>query len=150
MPIVEQSIEIQSPPAAVFNLIANQPERMADWWTAFELQARVTPAPTVVGSVSRYVYNMLGVKIKGEHQVTALDPNAHLVVKTTSGIDSMFEFVFEPAGRGTQVTVRVEYKLPGSIVGQLANKLVVEKKNEDDLRDALANLKTLLEAEAPS
>jgi uncharacterized membrane protein len=107
----------------------------------------VTPPPTAVGSVSRYVYNMLGVKIKGEHQVVELDENARLVVKTMSGIDSAFEFTFTPSDSGTELTVRVEYTLPGSVLGQLLNRLAIEQRNERDLAEGLQNLKQIVEAE---
>ncbi len=148
MPQVEQSIEIQASPATVFSLVANQPERMPEWWPSFELQQRVTPPPTGIGSISRYVYNMLGIKIKGEHQVLALDENTHLVVKTISGIDSMFDFSFSPSTSGTHLTIRVAYTLPGSVLGQLLNRLTIEQKNERDLREGLLKLKTLVESEA--
>jgi uncharacterized membrane protein len=148
MPYVEQSIVIAAPPDAVFDMVANQPERMPEWWRAFELQTRVSPPPTAVGSVSRYVYNMLGVKIKGEHQVVELDENARLLVKTLSGIDSMFEFNFIPVDGGTELNVRVEYSLPGSVLGQLLNRLTIEQRNERDLAEGLQNLKQIVEAEA--
>jgi coenzyme Q-binding protein COQ10 len=150
MPLVEQSIEIESPVSAVFGMIADQPERQAEWWPPIELQERVTPPPTVLGSRSRYVYNMMGVKIKGEHEVLELAHNEYLKVKTISGIDSEFEFFFQSHGSGTLLTIRVNYNLPGSVIGQLLNKMVIEKKNEDDLRDGLANLKAILENEAHS
>jgi uncharacterized membrane protein len=149
MPQVEQSIEIQAPPAAVFALIAHQPERMPEWWPTFELQQRVTPPPTGIGSISRYVYNMMGIKIKGEHQVLTMDENEHLVVKTISGIDSMFDFSFVPVNGGsTRLTLRVAYSLPGSVLGQLLNRLTIEQKNERDLNQGLHNLKALVESEA--
>ncbi len=148
MPYVEQSIEIHASVETVFDMIANQPERMADWWPPIELQERVTPPPTGLGSVSRYVYNMMGVKIKGEHEVLELTPNQHLKVKTTSGIDSQFDWHFEPSPGGTHLTVRVDYTLPGSVLGQLLNRLAIEKKNEQDLEEGLHNLKAILESEA--
>jgi uncharacterized membrane protein len=157
MPRVENAIDIQAPPERVFAMIANYPERMPDWWNTFELQQRVTPPPTQVGSVSRYVYNMMGVKIKGEHQVIEMTENAYLLVKTISGIDSIFEFVFEPLGEavaetgesvtGTRLTIRVNYSLPGSVLGQLLNRLTLEQKNERDLQQALINLKALIETQ---
>jgi uncharacterized membrane protein len=147
MPYVEQSIVIQSPPEAVFDLIANQPERMPEWWHAFEAQTRVTPPPTVVGSVSRYVYNMMGVRIKGEHQVVEIEDNARLLVKTLSGIDGLFEFSFDAVNGGTELTVRVDYALPGSVLGQLLNRLTIEHRNERDLLEGLQNLKQIVEME---
>jgi uncharacterized membrane protein len=148
MPVVEKSIEIQAPVEAVFDMIANQPERQPEWWPPIELQERVTPPPTALKSVSRYVYNMMGVKIKGEHEVINMTENEHLVVKTISGIDSTFEFMFQPSGSGTHLTIRVDYKLPGSVIGQLLNKLVIEQKNENDLIEGLQNLKAIMEHEA--
>jgi len=147
MPLVEQSIDIHAPVEAVFGMIAHQPERQAEWWPPIELQERVSPPPTNVGSVSRYVYNMMGVKINGEHEVIEISENQYLHVKTISGIDSAFEFIFQPTNNGTNLTIRVDYKLPGSVLGQLLNKLVIEKKNEDDLRQGLANLKAIVERE---
>jgi uncharacterized membrane protein len=129
-------------------MVANQPERQAEWWPPIELSERVSPPPTRIGSVSRYVYNMMGVKIKGEHEVLELRENEYLKVKTMSGIDSTFEFIFAPSGSGTNLTIRVDYRLPGSVIGQLLNKLVIEQKNENDLREGLANLKAILEREA--
>jgi uncharacterized membrane protein len=92
---------------------------------------------------------MMGVKIKGEHEVLEMRENEYLKVKTISGIDSTFEFIFTPADTGSQLTIRVDYRLPGSIIGQLLNKLVIEQKNEADLEEGLANLKRILEQEAP-
>ncbi|GEM_PF-823488 len=156
MPRVEHAIVIHAPPERVFTMIAQNPERMPDWWTAFELQQRVTPPPTVVGSVSRYVYNMMGVKIKGEHRVTEMIENEYLLVKTISGIDSIFEFKFERVNSDaaspemesfTRLTLMVEYALPGSVLGHLLNRLTLEQKNERDLQQALVTLKALIETQ---
>jgi uncharacterized membrane protein len=148
MPKVEQSIEIHAPISEVYNFIANQPERMVDWWPPIEVQERVTPAPTVLGSKSRYVYNMMGVKISGQHEVMALNTNQHLLVKTISGIDSSFDFTFQPSASGTKLTIRVDYTMPGSVLGQLLNKIAIEDKNKRDLEEGLQNLKRIIESEA--
>ncbi len=146
MPVVEKSIDIQAPAEAVFDFIANQPEQMADWWPPYEVNERVTPPPTAVGSVSHYVYNMMGVKLKGEHEVVEMEENRYLRVSTISGIDSTFTFTFTPIGGGMNLTVNVEYSVPGSALGKLLNKLAIEKKNESDLEEGLANLKAILES----
>ncbi|MBI1256277.1 MAG: hypothetical protein GC204_02290 [Chloroflexi bacterium] len=148
MPQVEQSIDIQASPAVVFALIADQPERISEWWPAFELQQRVTPPPTAVGSVARYTYNMMGIRIKGEHQVLQIEEGHHLVVRTLSGIDSMFDFSLAEIDGATHLTVQVAYSLPGSMLGQSLNRHKIEQKNERDLDQSLHNLKLLLETEA--
>jgi uncharacterized membrane protein len=148
MPFVEQSILIHAPTEAVFGLIAHQPERMAEWWPPIELQERITPPPTKVGSISHYVYNMMNVSIRGEHEVLEMIENQRLVVKTISGIDSRFEFDFMPEDGVTRLTIRVDYSLPGSVIGQLMNRMIIEERNLKDLQEGLQNLKRIVEKEA--
>ena len=147
MPHVEESIDIRTPVEVVFDLIAHQPERMADWWPPIDLQERVTPPPTSIGSISRYVYNMMGVTIRGEHEVMAMEENRHLRVETVSGIDSTFDFLFAPSESGTRLTIRVDYTLPGSVLGQLLNRAIIEERNLKDLREGLRNLKMMAEVD---
>jgi len=150
MPRVENGIEIDAPPERVFAMVANYPERMPDWWEAFELQQRVTPPPTTLGSRSRYVYNMMGVKIKGEHVVEVFEENRLLMVRTLSGIEATFEFRFDRLLDDppiTRVTIMVDYALPGAMLGKLLNRLTMEQKNERDLHQALVMLKALIESQ---
>jgi uncharacterized protein YndB with AHSA1/START domain len=146
MPQVEQSIDIAAPPAAVFALIADEPERIAEWWREFE-QQRVTPPPTAVGSMARYVYNMMGIRIKGEHEVLQIEAGAHLVIRTVSGLDGMLDYRLVAIDGGTRLTVRFAYSLPGSMLGQRLNAHTMEQKNERDLAQGLENLKALIEKE---
>jgi len=149
MPQVEQSIEIAAPSAVVFALVAEQPERMPEWWSLFERQERVSPPPTAVGSVSRYVFNLMGIRIRGEHQVLQCDEGKHLVIKTLSGIDGMFDFTLTESDAGTRLTVLMAYTLPGSVLGQRINRHTIEQQNERDLRAGLLKLKELLENPQP-
>jgi uncharacterized membrane protein len=73
--------------------------------------------------------------------------NQRLVVKTISGIDSSFEFTFMPKENGTDLEIRVDYSLPGSVIGQLVNRLIIEEKNLQDLQEGLRNLKAIIERE---
>jgi uncharacterized membrane protein len=151
VPKVEKSICINVPVETAYTLIADQPERMKEWWPPIELQERVTPPPTIIGSRSQYVYNMLGIKIKGEHEVLQLTPNEHLYVKTLTGIDSTFDFRFERVdSTKTQITISVDYRLPGSVLGRILDKVLLERENVKNLEQGLENLKTILEAETVS
>lgn len=149
MPQVEQSIEIAAQPAVVFALVAEQPERMPEWWSLFEQQQRITPPPTAVGSVSRYVFNLMGIRIRGEHQVLQHEEGRHLVIKTLSGIDGMFDFALDEIEGGTRLTVLMAYTLPGSVLGQRINRHTIEQQNERDLREGLSRLKELCENQQP-
>jgi hypothetical protein len=54
---------------------------------------------------------------------------------------------FEPAGGGTDITVEVDYELPGGFVGGMADKLFVERAIERDVKHSLENFKSICEAE---
>ncbi|GIK62647.1 MAG: hypothetical protein BroJett018_04410 [Chloroflexota bacterium] len=146
MPQVQQSIKIDAPVEKVFAFIAEQPERMVEWWPPIELQERLTPPPTQVGSRSRYQYNMMGIKVRGEHEVMQFIANQRLYIKTLTGLDCAFDFQFEtPDTNQTQLTVRIEYMLPASVLGRILDKTLVERENLQNLEVGLTNLKRILE-----
>lgn len=146
MPQVQQTIKIDAPVEKVFTFVTEQPERMAEWWPPIELQERLTPSPTQVGSRSRYQYNMMGIKVRGEHEVMQFVANQRLYIKTLTGIDCAFDFQFEAAeANHTQLTMRIEYMLPASVLGRILDKTLVERENVQNLEVGLANLKRILE-----
>jgi uncharacterized membrane protein len=54
---------------------------------------------------------------------------------------------FESAGGGTDLTIEVEYELPGGFVGGMADKLFVERAIERDVKHSVENFKAICEAE---
>jgi hypothetical protein len=54
---------------------------------------------------------------------------------------------FEPAGGGTDITIEVDYELPGGFVGGMADKLFVERAIERDVKHSIENFKAICEAE---
>jgi uncharacterized membrane protein len=150
MPRIQHAIAIDAPPDQVFRMVTEYPERMPDWWSAFELQQRITPPPTTVGSLLRYVYNMMGVKIKGEMSVVELTAPAHLHLRTTSGLEASFQFIIDPFTDDegvlhTTFAVQLDYVLPGAILGTFLNRQTLEQHNLHDVQQALINLKALIE-----
>lgn len=58
---------------------------------------------------------------------------------------SLWRYTFDEKDGKTTVTVDVEYTLPGSYLGQVVDKLVVERGNAKLLENSLLNLKTQVE-----
>jgi uncharacterized membrane protein len=56
----------------------------------------------------------------------------------------------EPQGAGTQITSEMEYSVPGSVLGKVADRLVIERRQRRDFRHSLENLKMLAETSAPA
>jgi len=141
---VEKSIVINAPAEKVFMRVEDN-ESFPEWWPNMIEQKRQTPGPLAVGSKSRFTYNMLGVKTTGEVELTTYEPPTHLVARTSGGVNGTFDWRCTPEGSGTRLSVVVDYTLPGSILGKIADKLVVEKRNEADLEEGLKKLKALIE-----
>lgn len=147
MPSVVESIEINAPVHRVFDLVAHQLDRLPQWWRPFERVQNVTPPPTRVGTVSRYIYNLLGIRIKGEYLVRELVENRRLCVQTT-GLDSWFEFSFSGDDYRTRLVVRMDYKLPGEILSKLLTQAALEKRHLEDMVMSLSNLRDIAESES--
>jgi uncharacterized protein YndB with AHSA1/START domain len=142
---VEKSIVIQAPPEKVFARIEDN-ESYPEWWPNMIEQKRDKPGPLEIGSRSKYKYNMLGATLVGEVILEVYEPPQRVAVRTTGGANGTFDWRFRPEGSGTRLDVVVDYTLPGSFLGKLADKLVVEKRNEADLEEGLKKLKALLES----
>ncbi len=53
---------------------------------------------------------------------------------------------YEPKDSGTLVTFEIEYAVPGSVLGKVADRLFIERNQERAARHILENLKQLAEA----
>ncbi|MCB9449965.1 MAG: SRPBCC family protein [Anaerolineaceae bacterium] len=54
-------------------------------------------------------------------------------------------YILEPQGDGVQMTARFDYNVPGGGLGKIADKLVIERMNAENLEKSLANMKAILE-----
>jgi hypothetical protein len=51
----------------------------------------------------------------------------------------------EPKDGGTEITTEFDYTLPGSVIGKVADRMIVEKIQSRDFHSSLENLKLLAE-----
>ena len=54
-------------------------------------------------------------------------------------------WVFTPEGEGTLVKATFDYEMPGGVLGKLADKMIVERMNIENLEKSLNILKKLVE-----
>lgn len=146
MPTVVKSVRIDIPTNKLYTYIAAQPANIASWWPSFELVQRNSPGTDLKGSCWRYVFNMMNLRIKGEMLVVDHDPGAYLLMETRSGLVGQFEFIFTPKGHGTDLTICMDYVLPGNLIGQLFDRLLIETRIEADLDRGLQELRNNIES----
>jgi len=101
------SVHIERPLQDVFTYVAD-PRNLPAWNSAVQ---SVSPAGD-----NRYVMRrqLPGGPAENEFEISALDPPRRLAIRTTSGPTAFsYLYRFEPAGRGTLMTLDAEVELPG-------------------------------------
>ena len=150
MPTIEERITISAPPEAVFELLA-APERAPEWTPNLVSVERVSEVPAGPGLETRVVANLAGRHSRGTGRCLAWDPPTQLILETVLdvGLRSVTTFRCAPWDGTTEVVAQVDYSLPSGLAGLLGGFLG-DRLARRDLREALANLKRLSEAEATS
>ena len=138
----EQSITINAPVEKVFSYICD-PMNQLEWLPS------ITDVRDIVGEgvgqKSGWTYKMMGVSFKGENEVVESVANQRIVIKSTGGIQSTWNWAFKSENGKTVVNLSVEYNIPVPVLGKVAEKLVL-RQNEREAKLAMTNIKDRLES----
>ncbi len=139
---VERSNTINALVGKVFSYLTN-PMNELEWLPSLTDVKNVTGLG--VGQRWDWSYKMFGLPFKGKTEVIEYVSNERYVYKTKGGIVSTWAYTLKPDGRGTQLSLNVEYTIPVPILGKVAEKLVL-KQNEREADFSIANIKARLES----
>ena len=70
-----------------------------------------------------------------------------VVTEETGGLSGNFEWTLEPQGQATKVDVKIDYSVPGGIIGKIANQLLLERMNQKNMESMAEGLKIYCEHE---
>jgi uncharacterized membrane protein len=143
MTYVERDITIGAAPDVVFGYAAVA-ENLPQWYVG------------VAGVQSDGVWPQPGGQIAVNYQAAGMNFDVTLTALTYNPSD---EFSFQldgmvagtstwrytPSGGGTHLVVGFDYDLPGGVLGQIADRLVVEQMYISNGEQTLANLKAICE-----
>lgn len=138
---VEGTVHINVPPEQVLETVTNilaLPEVIPSLEKVWDIQGHGA------GCTYQWQYKMSGVSFEGGAEITEATPE-RLTLKTSGGIPSTWVWTLAPADGGTDLRLAIEYNLPGSVLGAIADKLVIERQNQKEADQTLANLKARLE-----
>ncbi len=148
MPVVRRSTDIVIPMDQVFHA-AVDPGRWEHWYAGLSSPDRITGRGEPGSTVETH-YAMAGMRLPIRIEVKNVDITpTHCTWKGSfsGGISGTQTFTYTPTDQGTHVDVEIEYKVPGSVLGKIANSLFIEKLQENATEQTLANLKAMLEHE---
>ena len=145
MPTIQRSVVIAAPVARVFEQLT-EPRSLLEIWPSlmWVANARVDPDGKHVFDWS---YRMAGVRFRGQCVTSGVDRPHRRVDRNTGGIPSTFIWTFEARGEDADVTLEIEYEVPG-VLRLLAGGLL-KAMNEREAETLLANLKARMETGVP-
>lgn len=145
---VRHSGHVDAPPDMVFAFGVDA--KRAPEWNGSVVEVRDVTGPLdTVGAAYTAILKLGGRQLETRWEVRKVDKPTllELTASSAKGGNATSTTTFEPAGKGTDVTIEVDYELPGGFVGGMADKLFVEKAIERDIKHSMENMKAICEAE---
>lgn len=130
--------------------LATDFERYPQWNVNYTEIKKVT-GRVVVGTKVTGTMQFMGRRVEGTGEIVAVEPPhlIRLVGARPEGGHTDTTYRFSPVEAGTDYVIEIEYELPPGIIGQIADRLFVERAVERDLKHSIENFTALVEAEVP-
>ena len=93
-----------------------------------------------------YEFDWFGLVVSGNSKCTRSKRPTVYEFKTITGNPTTWTYKIEPSGANAQLTLEVQYEIPGNAIARFASQPVFEKMNQDRAREIVSNLKTMLES----
>jgi len=144
---VRDTFHIDASPDRVWALSID-PSRYSDWQAGLVEVKDITGPLDHVGSKVTVVFKVMGRRLEGTVEVTKVEPGKLIEERGSivGGGPAVSTFRIEPVSGGTDMTVELDYELPGGLIGDIADKLFMERAIERQIRHSNENLKALIEA----
>jgi carbon monoxide dehydrogenase subunit G len=145
---ISSSIHVDAPPERVWEVLANV-ERAPEWQAGTIEVRDIKGSLDEVGGSYTSILKIAGRPLEGHWETTRAERPRLIEFKGTApgGGRATGSQRLEASGHGTDLTFEIDYELPGGFLGQMANKLFVERQLERDANHSLENLKALCESE---
>ena len=145
MPRIEKRTSINAGAEKVFSLLT-------DFRRWPEIFPNIVGVPDITEKEGRtcikWVYNMMGLRFRGEVAIIESIPNQRLVAEVKMVAHLHWVWTFEEQESQTQVTSAIEYEIPKWVFAKIAKSLSTEQQYERELDLVLHTIKQLVEGES--
>ena len=151
MPKIEGSIQVAASPEIVWSFLADR-ENEFKFYPALVSHEIDPPGLAVLGQKSHAIGKIRGMRVETFTEIAELEPNKKLVFSQKRGafLKSFTQIVtLEPIESGTKVTQSGEYEVSMGYLGNVLNKLVVNRAIRKNFTVFLKSLKEMAELKEP-
>lgn len=144
---IESKMSAKVPVETAFDYVAN-PAIRPEWLESVLEVKNITEGPVGVGTSWTEVLKIAGRTVEQVRTVTEYErPRRYVYEFTTLGAKSgKFDITFESEAGGTKIAFIVDYTLPGSAFGKIADKVLFERSLKKSFGHSLIDLRTALES----
>jgi uncharacterized membrane protein len=140
---IERQIIIDDSPEKVFRLLLDA-SRAPEWRVGLEQVSQEHGDER--GVAFSWVSRMMGRRLVGRTVYYDMRDGELIRERSEGMIDMHWEWrLASLPGPRTALQVVIDYTLPDTVLGRIADKLIVERQNEHDVAQTLENLKALAE-----
>lgn len=139
---VAQTVTIYASPQTIKEVLEHV-ETSHEW--AHSLQKVWDVQGRGAGCTFKWTFKVGPTTFNGSTEILELSTE-RFVMKTSGGIPSTWTWQMTPVSEGTRIDATIDYTVPGSLLGAVADKMIIEKQNQLELDQSLANLKAKLES----
>jgi len=141
---LNMSTMIYRPIKPVFDFVIT-PENDFQWQYGTLATARLSEGAGTIGTFFRSIGHLMGYRVLSTFVVTEYEPNKRYGFKSLSGpLNSQTSYVFEIANGNTKITISTQANVANFFQ---VEESILEKKMRKQLKENLAMLKDLLEAQ---
>ena len=144
MPTIEQTILINAPVVKVYAMVANA-SNWTEYVTSLTDVSNVSSPGLEPGTTYDWEYRMLGVKLSGSGVVTENVFQKSFAMRMEGTIPMTEKYTMRELDGATELTVTIDYQMPGKVLEKIANSKLVEKLNKREGENVLAKVKLLCE-----
>lgn len=145
MPTITKKIVIHAPVETVFQFVT-EPMNWTKYVTSLTEVKDISSSEPKPGTTFKWTYRMLGMNFHGRGHVTEHIKNKRFGMKMEGSFPIQETYTFTPVEGKTELSVEVNYEMPGKIMSVVAKKGLLEKINKKEAEGVLNKIKLLCEA----
>jgi carbon monoxide dehydrogenase subunit G len=134
---------IDNTPEAVIAYVAD-PRKRPLFFPSLKSVSDIKGEPTAVGTTWKWTFSALGFDFQGAGRCTQHEPGKVYAFKTEGGIDSTFTYRAEADGKGTRLTIDLQYTVPDHMLTKLPATAVADAMKKAEAERVMQNLQHIL------